>query len=204
MSNENQLTESQLFTIEALNKIQGFVWPEGARFAAMDFDSPTVAFYAVSTQPSGSSFHEYGYINGCYTVTYSKHPDWRNSMISKEQFYSVDGWVRHDNSECPTNSELQVQVKMHGSLGYWPGYPHIAKAWPWVDGGITHWRYHKRDIGWYLVKRYEAAEWEPAEYVGNGRWLIAGVDSNVLLGDDDLIINESRLLITSEGCVVQK
>ncbi|MGL4472779.1 MAG: hypothetical protein ACRCT3_21690 [Aeromonas hydrophila] len=73
-----------------------------------------------------------------------------------------------------------------------------------MDGGITHWRYHKRDIGWYLVKRYEAAEWEPAEYVGNDRWLIAGVDSNVLLGDDDLIINESRLLITSEGCVVQK
>ena len=184
MSNENQLTESQLFTIEALNKIQGFVWPEGARFAAMDFDSPTVAFYAVSTQPSGSSFHEYGYINGCYTVTYSKHPDWRNSMISKEQFYSVDGWVKCDDGSKPNQETNSVEGKS--------------------VNGVLYWRYHKRENGWYLVKRYEAAEWEPAEYVGNDRWLIAGVDSKVLLGDDDLIINESRLLITSEGCVVQK
>lgn len=70
------------------------------------------------------------------------------------------------------------------------------------ENQLTGTRCHKREHGWYLVKRHEAAEWEPAEYGGSDRWLIAGVDSKVLLGDDDLIINESRLLITPDGGVI--
>ncbi|MGL5309449.1 MAG: hypothetical protein ACRDAL_02480 [Plesiomonas shigelloides] len=139
------LTEDQLFTIEALNRVDGFVWPEKASNAWVNKDKSFVCF----TVLGGSrvlSIKECRVYNGIYAKGVSEssqHPDWRNSLITREQFDSVDGWVRHNNSECPANSELQVQVKMHGFLGYSPSYPHIAKAWPWVNGGITHWRYHK-------------------------------------------------------------
>lgn len=135
-----QLSESKLFTIEALNRIEGFVWPEKAGFAAMDAKDGCVSFYKIKPHHEECYFTTInGYLG--FEETKKPHPDWRNSLITKEEFDSVDGWVRHDNSECPTNSESLVQVKMDGvQAGY---SAHISKAWAWVNGGITHWRYHK-------------------------------------------------------------
>ncbi|MDA1378725.1 hypothetical protein PCI56_01200 [Plesiomonas shigelloides subsp. oncorhynchi] len=42
--NMPRLTESQLFTIEALNRIEGFVWPKEATHASMDAGTRVVDF----------------------------------------------------------------------------------------------------------------------------------------------------------------
>lgn len=127
-----QLSESKLFTIEALNRIEGFVWPEGADWAAMSVGVCSVGFY------------QYRKASAVVIVDVGvRHPDCIDSIITKAEFDSVDGWVRHDNSECPANSESPIQVQMDGFRVGKPSPPHIAKAWAWVNGGITHWRYHK-------------------------------------------------------------
>lgn len=91
-----QLTESQLFTIEALNGIEGFTWPDGAMSAAMLYGSEEVYFYSdhksfIHLFPSKFE----GKLMISAAVSCEKcHPDWRNSLITKEQFDSVGRWLQ--------------------------------------------------------------------------------------------------------------
>lgn len=88
-----RLTESQLFTVEALNRIHGFVWPKEATHASMDDASVLIHFYAM--EPVAGRFSFSGVcVYAPDAISDSKHPDWRNSLITREQFESVDGWVR--------------------------------------------------------------------------------------------------------------
>ncbi|MGL5281772.1 MAG: hypothetical protein ACRC8W_08520 [Plesiomonas shigelloides] len=146
------LTEGQLFTIEALNKIDGFVWPDKAEFAAMDDELFTIDFYSLKPEPLsdslsfGSKFWMRAY-NGKFNSE-DHHPDWRNSLITREQFDSVDGWVRNSDRKGPPQLDVDgilFDVKsgeknwfcVDGSEINWDAYPHengyIAKLW----------RYHK-------------------------------------------------------------
>lgn len=90
------LTESQLFTIEALNRIDGFVWPENAKFAAIDCNDKCVEFYSLSPRSFNGRFTTSRFRMGEQVEISSNSPNWRGSLISKKQFDSVDGWV-HDN-----------------------------------------------------------------------------------------------------------
>lgn len=136
MSNENQLTESQLFTIEALNKIHGFVWPEQATHAAMDERDFRVTFFRDKPFPNISRFigifHELAVVD-------LDHPDWRGSLISKAQFDSVDGWVRACGVMPNGNIEVDIKRYPDGS-GFQSGS--LAKFINWND--VKLWRYHNR------------------------------------------------------------
>ncbi|MGL5567136.1 MAG: hypothetical protein ACRDC4_15535 [Plesiomonas sp.] len=137
------LTEGQLFTIEALNKIDDFVWPEHASRAWMNKDKSIVCF----TMLGGScvlSIKEGLVYKGIYASGInesSKHPDWRNSLITREQFDSVDGWVRVDKDSLPIiNSEVAIDIKhFHDGDGFQSGS--LAKFIKW--DGVKLWRYHK-------------------------------------------------------------
>lgn len=134
------LAESQLFTIEALNRIEGFVWPENANFASMDDGDRGVDFW--SSRPE-LDIDECTYTQGGLQQAnsiHSKHPDWRGSLISKTQFDSVDGWVRNSGAQ-PVSDECIVECKVDGPLGAIGYLP--ATVWNWERGGLTHWRYHK-------------------------------------------------------------
>lgn len=138
MSNENQLTESQLFTIEALNKIQGFVWPENALCAAFDKGQIDVAFYSSAPKRMSKTF-DGGYIPGSKICIGKANPDWRGSLISKAQFDSVDGWVRACGVMPNGNIEVDIKRYPDGS-GFQSGS--LAKFINWND--VKLWRYHKR------------------------------------------------------------
>ncbi len=100
------LTESQLFTIEALNRIEGFVWPERAKFAKMDDCVRRIYFYAREPELSDSTFNGDFLLGLSMIKSESIHPDWRNSLITREQFESVDGWVRGKIPKTAFNIEM--------------------------------------------------------------------------------------------------
>ncbi|MGL5654127.1 MAG: hypothetical protein ACRDC5_06740 [Vibrio sp.] len=128
------LTESQLFTIEALNRIDGFVWPDDHECAAMDEGAEKVYFY--SSFPLRLHHHfepeQSEYYHGKHVG--AEHPDWRNSLITREQFDSVDGWVR--DSGYPKKMNITVIELSDGSY---------------------KWRYHKP------TKEAEAQQPEPKQ-----------------------------------------
>lgn len=126
-----QLSESKLFTIEALNRIDGFVWPEGAQTARVD---------AVK----GDNLIQF-FCDSCWVdaVSYSsKKPEeinWRNSLITKAEFDSVDGWVRNTKMKLPAELvDSQIEVMFHnGEIAF-----DDANAFYW-DENVSKWRYHK-------------------------------------------------------------
>lgn len=148
------LTEGQLFTIEALNRIEGFVWPKDANFACafniVNGRNFGVEFYIEKPTPSDAIEVFKGALSkGDPTkVILGQHPDWRNSLITRDQFDSVDGWVRNSDRKGPPRLDVDgilFDVKngeknwfcVDGSEINWDAYPHengyIAKLW----------RYHK-------------------------------------------------------------
>lgn len=134
-----QLTESQLFTIEALNGIEGFMWPEDAKFASMDDGDRGVDFW--SSRPE-LDIDECTYTQGGLQQAnsiHSKHPGWRGSLISKAQFDSVDGWVRNTKLKLPPELlDSQVEVLHHnGEIAF-----DDANAFYW-DENVDKWRYRK-------------------------------------------------------------
>ncbi|MGL4250082.1 MAG: hypothetical protein ACRCR1_05410 [Aeromonas sp.] len=132
------LTEGQLFTIEALNRIDGFVWPDKAEFAAMDDELFTIDFYSLKPEPLsdslsfGSKFWMRAY-NGKFKSK-DHHPDWRNSLITREQFDSVDGWVRNNGDKIIFSGDYDVN--RNGSV------IRITGVWT-QDSDVMCWRYHK-------------------------------------------------------------
>lgn len=152
------LTESQLFMIEALNRIEGFAWPEKANFAPMDDGDRPVDFW--SSRPE-LDIDECTYTQGGLQQVnsiHSKHPDWRNSLITREQFESFDGWVRNDGDFQPDLGVTIDVVYRDGMIvsGASAGTSrcdsnHIctgkrsASRWSLngVGSDIAKWRYHK-------------------------------------------------------------
>ncbi|WP_084977332.1 hypothetical protein [Plesiomonas shigelloides] len=126
--NMPRLTESQLFTIEALNRIEGFVWPKGAEF--YEVDGGHVAYFYGDASGAMASVR----IKGAHDKTII------NETVTKAEFYSVDGWVRNSGAQ-PVSDECIVECKVDGPLGAIGYLP--ATVWNWERGGLTHWRYHK-------------------------------------------------------------
>ena len=138
------LTEGQLFTIEALNRFEGFVWPDKANFADFDSGSSFVFFRLHEPKALLGSFYG-GYIDGSIVDTGVVHPDWRNSLITREQFDSVDGWVRNDGSKPVISGDFDLLLA-DGEAIYFCDIR--VDRWDWsvpCKGGveITHWRHNK-------------------------------------------------------------
>lgn len=143
--NMPRLTESQLFTVEALNRIHGFVWPDKAEFAAMDLDEREVHFYTKRPYEKEKQFSiAAGYLKS--SDVEDRHPDWRNSLITKYQFDRVDGWVRNDGSHNrqPSNVSSLIDVMINRGTGF------VAVAaneclWNATKRSdcVFYWRYHK-------------------------------------------------------------
>lgn len=116
--NMPRLTESQLFTIEALNRIEGFVWPAGAKFAAMDNCVSCVDFYVNKVVLRDRALSFIGKRSHLKPVHLGYvHPDWRNSLITREQFESVDGWVRSWVASVPKSIPacgIEIECGMFG------------------------------------------------------------------------------------------
>ncbi|MGL5485994.1 MAG: hypothetical protein ACRDC6_06875 [Shewanella sp.] len=143
---KNQLlTDAQLFTIEALNKIQDFVWPKDANFACafniVNGRNFGVEFYIEKPTPSDAIEAFKGALSkGDPTkVILGKHPDWRNSLITREQFDSVDAWGRNTKLKLPLELlDSQVEVLHHnGEIAF-----DDANAFYW-DENVDKWRYRK-------------------------------------------------------------
>lgn len=139
------LTEGQLFTIEALNKIDGFVWPEDARFACafniVNGRNFGVEFYIEKPTPSDAIEAFKGALSkGDPTkVILGQHPDWRDSLITREQFDSVDGWVNL-NGQATGSMEALIDVMLDGGL--------IVSGVTYSDALLCHqpfskWRYSR-------------------------------------------------------------
>jgi hypothetical protein len=134
------LTEGQLFTIEALNRIDGFVWPDGAKFAAMDNCVSCVDFYVSKVILHDRSLHFTGKRSHLKPVHIGYvHPDWRNSLITREQFDNVDGWV-NINGNVASSMDALIDVMLDGGL--------IVSGVTYSDALLRHqpfsnWRYHK-------------------------------------------------------------
>ncbi|MGL5280518.1 MAG: hypothetical protein ACRC8W_01960 [Plesiomonas shigelloides] len=130
------LTEDQLFTIEALNRVDGFVWPEKASNAWVNKDKSFVCF----TVLGGSrvlSIKECRVYNGIYAKGVSEssqHQGWRNSLITREQFDSVDRWVRNNGDKIIFSGDYDVN--RNGSV------MRITGIWT-QDSSVICWRYHK-------------------------------------------------------------
>lgn len=122
------LSEGKMFTIEALNRIEGFVWPEGAETAKMFAGFDAVFFY--------SSQKPYPMQRDDVQVM---HPDWWYSVITREDFESVDGWVNNDNGK-PNVGDVFVDVMFYsGNVSECQCVDELN----WVNSDITKWRYHK-------------------------------------------------------------
>lgn len=91
------LNEGKLFTIEALNSLEGFVWPDSAVAASFCLGGSSVALWASEPKVGSSSFWG-GHIVTIINIGY-QHPDWQNSLIAREEFEAVDGWVRVTSHE---------------------------------------------------------------------------------------------------------
>lgn len=143
--NMSRLTESQLFTIEALNRIQFFKWPNKATHAAMNRDDTEVLFYVGSAKVYKGRFSGVILLRDKFTLTDRKHPDWRNSLITREQFDSVDGWVRNIervDPECVKGKLIDVtdgvcaNNRIISDDAEWDAYEHESNY-------FDRWRYHK-------------------------------------------------------------
>ncbi|MGL5489076.1 MAG: hypothetical protein ACRDC6_22730 [Shewanella sp.] len=136
------LTEGQLFTIEALNKIDGFVWPEKANHAFMNENETSVSFSSDRTPEIVYGVYNHLYVADCAGLApvKCKHPDWSNSLITREQFDSVDGWVRNDGNP-PVDDDAIVETIVNGEVD---SRPFPADGIEWGNGGcVSHWRYPK-------------------------------------------------------------
>ncbi|MGL4467955.1 MAG: hypothetical protein ACRCUK_10750 [Plesiomonas shigelloides] len=113
------LTEGQLFTIEALNKIDGFVWPDGAEFAALDRDDVYINFFQNGALPyDDEAWIGKRLVNSSVNVGAARI-DWRNSLITREQFESVDGWVRHTGNSMPDEAdEKRIDYMMRSGVSW--------------------------------------------------------------------------------------
>lgn len=135
------LTESQLFTIEALNRIEGFAWPENANHAFMNENDRFVSFTG-GRRPSVVVAIDRCLYAGVYAGSVSagcKHPDWRNSLITREQFESVDGWVRNTKMRLP-NKTLYSQIEVLYDNSAMAFDDAISVYW---DENVDTWRYRK-------------------------------------------------------------
>lgn len=140
MSHVSTLPEAKLFTIEALNKVQGFVWPDGTNYAAMDSLKGQVNFY---TSMPGLKENDFSidYVSTFEVCVTSPYPGWKSSLITKGEFDSADGWVRNTDGKPEINSVL-LDIKFDAGV-ICNGI--CADDYNWVDGYITYWRYHKTD-----------------------------------------------------------
>lgn len=140
------LTEGQLFTIEALNRIEGFSWPDNAKFADFGSGGSFVFFRLHEPKALRGSF-DGGYIDGSLVDTGVVHPDWRNSLITREQFDSVDGWVRNDGNEPVSGVSGYCRVDVKHENGIIDlGFSSDGYEWDWQGDNeyrIVAWRYHK-------------------------------------------------------------
>lgn len=118
------LTESQLFTIEALNRIEGFVWPKGAEF--YEVDGGHIAYFYGDASGAMASFR----IKEAHDKTVI------NETVTKAEFDSVDGWVRvggvMPHGDCDVDIEFNDRTKISKVK---------AKSVAWEN--TTSWRYHK-------------------------------------------------------------
>ncbi|MGL5280355.1 MAG: hypothetical protein ACRC8W_01120 [Plesiomonas shigelloides] len=144
------LSEGKMFTIEALNRIEGFVWPHSAAFACMD-SAPrlSVDFYhakpelADGKKSFGCKFWVDEY--SCEFNSETEHPDWRNSLITREEFESVDGWVRNTGKSMPEQAdEKRIDYIMRS------GHSFVNCRANDLDWAVTNrqddiikWRHHK-------------------------------------------------------------
>lgn len=129
------LTEGQLFTIEALNRIEGFEWPEKAKFA--EVDGGCIAYFYESDSTGSSPL----------TSVRVKDPyDKRkiNASITREQFDSVDGWVLFGGIESPVSGDCAIDVKYANGTAE-INFSADGYEWNWRGDGlrIVAWRYHK-------------------------------------------------------------
>lgn len=138
------LTEGQLFTIEALNRIEGFSWPDGAEFATFDRGYTSVNFW--TDKPTANNPKFFGPLESSVYVN-AYHPDWRNSLITREQFDSVDGWVRNDGNEPVSGVSGYCRVDVKHENGIIDlGFSSDGYEWDWQGDNeyrIVAWRYHK-------------------------------------------------------------
>lgn len=176
--NMPRLTESQLFTIEALNKIQGFAWPKGAKFASVSLGEKEVSFYKRKPLALTVGFDlQYAIYDSDKYFSLVHHPDWRNSLITREQFDSVDGWVRNSGTQ-PVSDECIVECKVDGPLGAIGCLP--ASVWNWKQGGLTHWRYGKHSSS---EVNETAAITDPAPYFARRSFSWVGCENGFIIPD---------------------
>lgn len=135
MSNGSSLSDAQLFVIESLNKIHGFMWPEQATHAAMDDRDFRVTFFI---EKPISDIDKFVGEHCDLCCVFFEHPDWRNSLITREQFDSVDGWVRNDGKSHGVYTAVDVMFESGGISA-----DVFAGDYDWSDGDIKYWRYHK-------------------------------------------------------------
>lgn len=127
------LTESQLFTIEALNRVEGFVWPNGAEYAVecdRENQCSAVVFACGGKVIDSITLESSSIILGDSSVSFTRR-----------QFESVDGWVRVSESIGDLiHGDTPVDVKHYlESKGFQSGS--MAKFIKWDD--VKLWRYHR-------------------------------------------------------------
>lgn len=136
------LNEGKLFTIEALNSLEGFVWPDSAVAASFCLGGSSVALWASEPKVGSSSFWG-GHIVTIINIGY-QHPDWRNSLITREEFEAVDGWVRCSTYREPKDKCSLVNVMVNGHPSWLAGVEAVKIAWGFDN--VTKWRYHKSPV----------------------------------------------------------
>ena len=148
--NMPRFTESQLFTIEALNRIESFAWPEGAKFASVSLGEKAIGFYKQKPLALTVGFDlQYAIYDAgeqCLQYLPDQHPDWRNSLITREQFDSVDGWVKNDGSHNrqPSNVSSVIDVMINRGTGF-TAVAASEFLWDAAERSdcVFYWRYHK-------------------------------------------------------------
>ncbi|MCX2533640.1 hypothetical protein OQ486_09140 [Plesiomonas shigelloides] len=192
--NMPRLTESQLFTIEALNRIEGFVWPKNANHAFMNHEHRFVSFSSgACSVPGADGICQYHGIYAGDISVGAYHPDWSNSLITREQFDGVDGWVRNSGTQ-PVSDECIVECKVNGPLGAIGCLP--ASVWNWERGGLTHWRYCKRSSS---EINETSAITDPAPYFARRSFSWVGCENGFITPDR---IKEAELTILDEPIIV--
>ncbi|MGL5726582.1 MAG: hypothetical protein ACRCYD_01850 [Plesiomonas sp.] len=114
-------------------------------FAAMDCDDQRAHFYRIAPECRAIAFVS----NGNYVtarLVHASHPDWRNSLITREEFESVDGWVRHIMDGVPEiNDGSSIDVKYCDDLLAFGILLESVNDDDSLDswGNVRKWRYHK-------------------------------------------------------------
>lgn len=191
--NMPRLTESQLFTIEALNRIEGFVWPKNANRAFMNHEHRFVSFSSgACSVPGADGICQYHGIYAGDISVGTHHPDWSNSLITKEQFDSVDGWVRNTKLKLPLELlDSQVEVLHHnGEIAF-----DDANAFYW-DENVDKWRYRKPSNA---EINETSAITDPAPYFARRSFSWVGCENGFIIPDR---IKEVELAI-SGGPIIE-